>query len=307
MAFVEAVKRAIREADESGLACRLDGVSGLSGDKLIGTLQRITKLLEDTAVPSAYLEIGVYQGNTLVHVAAAAQRVQCFGIDNFSQFDRDGKNEGIVRARLAMHTTGNARLINEDFESALLSLGERLSGTPVGVYFVDGPHDYRSQYLCLDFARQHLSENAVVIVDDSNYEHVRRANRDWLHANPEFALVFQAYTPCHPDNMSPSQREDAKRGWWDGVNVIVRDPKRCLRREFPPVGTARDLYFNDHLVHPHGAAASVPLLLDFVREPPMRSMLRFAKWRLRQSGASGSLFPDRNTYSANLTSGAFVD
>lgn len=41
---------------------------------------------------------------------------------------------------MALHDV-SATLIDKDFEEALLNFDRK-----VGVYFVDGPHDYRSQF-----------------------------------------------------------------------------------------------------------------------------------------------------------------
>lgn len=273
MSYLDKVVEAIEAAESSGRVSTLDGVTGLSGDKLIGALQRCAAI--DPA--SAYVEVGVFQGLTLTSVAAAAPATTCAGIDNFSQFDPGGINKSIVQQRIANHAISNARLINADFEEALLTLKTHLPGQRVGTYFVDGPHDYRSQYVSLDFARHALAESCVVFVDDANYEHVRRANSDWLRANPEFALVFEAYTSKHPEAMEERERSAAMSGWWNGVNIMVRDPEFRLERRFPAVSQSRDLYLNEHVVHPSRYASLAPRLVGALDSPLPWAALRLMK------------------------------
>jgi len=233
--WIEAAREACTAAERDGmLSDRGRGVlSGFSGEKLIGTLQRLVGLTcNDTR---AYVEVGVFQGLTLLSVASAHPEVMCVGIDNYSQCDPEGKNEAVVHERVANLGLSNVALVNDDFERALVNAEGWLEGRSIGVCFIDGPHDYRAQLIGLLYVERFLSERCVMVVDDANYPHVRQATADFLNARPEFALLMQAYTPAHPSNMTPDQKASAVKGWWNGVNVIVRDPERRLERRFPPV------------------------------------------------------------------------
>lgn len=224
-------------------------LSGFSGTKLVSTLQSLTKLASEESSNNIYLEVGVFQGLTLTSVASYNPEVDCFGIDNFSQFDKDGNNQALVKDRFDKFTEGNANLINMDFEDALLNLKSHIGDRKVAVYFIDGPHDYRSQYLCLDYIKPHLSENAVILIDDSNYAHVRRANHDWLRANQDFTLIFEEYTRIHPQHMDKKEEAEVRNGWWDGVNIIIKDQSQKSPRELPKVEDDLQIYYDDHLVH----------------------------------------------------------
>lgn len=256
------VAEAIRESLEHGPVAHEGNeiLEGLSGGKLLGLLQRLPRLFESEE--AAYLEVGVFQGLTLLSVAGANPGFACAGIDNFAYFDADGKNRGIVLDRKSRLKLDNVQLIDSDYEDALESLPSHVGERPVGVYFVDGPHDYRSQLMCLALILPHLHPRAVIVVDDSNYAHVRQANRDFLRTNPEFRLVFQAYTERHPGRMSDDEKARARAGWWNGVNVMVRDPEGILPYQEPPTIRDRTLYENDHLVH---SARMAPLAPESVR------------------------------------------
>lgn len=239
---------AIKSADTEGILERPDAsvLDGFSGEKFIGALQRLTKLVGPR---DCYVEVGVFQGLTLLSTALANPTTNCFGIDNFAFFDIGNKNLGIVEDRAKRLNINNYTIINQDFEPALLSLMQHIDGNRVGVYLIDGPHDYRSQLMCLEMAKNAMSETGVIIVDDSNYNHVRQANRDFLVLNQDYKLVFESYTPCHPFNMSVDQLQAARQGWWDGINIIVRDPSDCLERIYPQTCIERTVFNNDNDIH----------------------------------------------------------
>ncbi len=234
-AWMETAREACASAQREGmLSDHGRGVlSGFSGERLIGMLQRIVGLTCDET--RAYVEVGVFQGLTLLSVASAHRDVACVGIDNYSQCDPEGKNEAVVHERVGKLGLKNVSLLNDDFERALVNAEGWLEGRTIGACFIDGPHDYRAQLIGLLYAERFLSERCVMVVDDANYPHVRQATADFLNARPEFALLMQAYTPAHPSNMTPEQKKNAVSGWWNGVNVIVRDPERVLERRLPPV------------------------------------------------------------------------
>lgn len=286
-------------------------LGGFSGEQLVTALCLLAGRL--SVADACYLEIGVFQGLTLLSVAAANPELPCFGIDDFSQFDRGGRNRGIVESRRAALGLSNAAVIDLDYEKALDGLPAHVGGRKVGVLFVDGPHDYRSQLLSIVLALPHLAPDAVIVVDDCNYAHVRQANRDFLVAFPEFRLLFEAYTPRHPMNMTPDEEARARRGWWNGVNVLVRDPERRLARHEPLTGDDRAVFVNDHVVHASRLAALVPEALDLVDAlvawPSPRGVARAgrAAIRLLRARLDGRLRRYRagNTGSERLPSSRF--
>lgn len=245
---------AILAAQAGGLAVRPpEGVlSGYSGEKFLGLLQRLAGL------GGAYLEIGVFQGLTLLTTAFANPKTPCYGIDNFGKYDPDGTNESTVRSRGKALALDNWHILNMDFEVALDRL-EELVKEPVGLYLIDGPHDYRSQLVCLGFAADKIKPGGVVIVDDANYRHVRQATADFLKMRPDYKLIFEAYTPKHPYNMSAAEEAEARAGWWDGIHVLIRDTENRIEGLIPP--TEKSMFINDHEIH---AAAFAPLSFEAV-------------------------------------------
>lgn len=247
MTNIESLISAIQDAESKGPLYKNELLTGFSGESLYGTLQRLARHLVDT--DQCYLEVGVFQGMTLLSVAGSLESGLAYGIDNFAFFDPDQKNQGIVRERMEKLGIDNAVLIDQDYEDALEKLDRYIGSKKVGLYFVDGPHDYRSQLMCLLYIRPFLAERCAIVVDDCNYQHVRQANCDFLRAFPEFKLLFDSYTPAHPANLAGLELEKARAGWWNGVNILVRDPADELAPSFPPTERDRTLFENDHLIH----------------------------------------------------------
>ena len=237
----------IKKADANPAKNDSSVLTGFSGGKILSLLKNFAAIIVNNEL--TYLEVGVYRGLTLLTVAASVSEYEVFGIDNFAFFDKEGKNLDIIKDRMNRLNLRNARIINEDFEDALENLDKFTPDMKTGLYFIDGPHDYRSQLMSLLLIKPWLSDDAVIIVDDCNYRHVRQANRDFLLTNNEYKLIFQAYTRAHPDNLKADERKEAEAGWWNGINVIGRDPDNYFAPFFPPVLKDKRLFTNDHHIH----------------------------------------------------------
>ena len=261
---------------------QLDFLTGYSGEKLLNLLRRSAGLCKADEI---YCEIGVFQGLSLISVAAENPEIPCVGIDNFAFFDADGTNKKTVLERAKRADTKNVDLIDLDYEDALEKMGEYLQGRKIGVFFVDGPHDYRSQLMCLLLAKPHLSDDAIIVIDDSNYNHVRQANRDFIVTHPEFRLIFEEYTYTHPNNMTSVERAEAEAGWWNGVNVLVKDRSEKIPYAEPPTVRDRTIFENEHLVHSMRYSDAVIEALQFANSlEPLNARLawqRFKKLRLK--------------------------
>lgn len=238
-------------------------LTGYSGEKVIGCLQRLTSLFSQEK-NICYLEVGVYQGLTLLSTALACPKVKCYGVDNFAQFDPKKENYGIVKERQNKLGINNIEIINKDYEDALEQLDKYIGERKIAVYFIDGPHDYRSQLMCLELALPYLHSNAVIIIDDCNYQHVRQANRDFLVTHPEYKLLFESYTKSHPNHMTDDENIQARKGWWNGINILVKDINNSLTPMFPPTERDRTNFENEHHIHPHFLAKLAPDTLNLV-------------------------------------------
>jgi len=239
--------RAVASAPEDGTVAGTDGVEGFSGARLLALLRTLAARIVDER--DAYVEIGVYRGLTLSNVASVANG-PCVGIDDFSLFNPSGDNRRRVEQMLAEQGLDNVDLLDSDAEVALEAFGQRFPGRRIGLLFVDGGHDHRSQLIALLLARQHLADGAAIVIDDTNYRHVRQATEDFLRTFPEFVLVAEASTPSHPANRDAAGEAEVRRGWWNGVQLLVHDPDRTITRTpLPPADQHRFRLSHDVFRH----------------------------------------------------------
>jgi len=304
--MIESITQAIKEAESNGALFKAETPRGFSGDKIIGALQRLCALFSDLE-DACYLEIGIFQGLTLLSVAKHCRDMLCIGIDNFTFIDPQHINFDVVKNEIARLELSNVMIINKDYEDAFENLKNELGNKKIAVYFIDGPHDYRSQLMCLELALPYLHENAAILIDDCNYRHIRQASRDFLVTHPDWKLIFEAYTPCHPDNMEPLQNEAARSGWWNGVNILVRDEAGELKPMYPPTERSRVLFENEHLIHSARIAEIMPDAVNFIQAifsfniyRMIRKFVRLILLFLKKRGAFRKRFSWLNTYSDHL-------
>jgi predicted O-methyltransferase YrrM len=313
MMDIDDITRCIADTISAGMLVEPPAglLSGYSGKRVVGLLQRLVQ--GAVKQQRCYLEVGVFQGLTLLSTAYACKEMACFGIDNFALFDPEGRNFDIVQSRRDALGARNARVINKDYEDALEALSESIGSSRIAVYFVDGPHDYRSQLMCLQLALPWLADDCVIVVDDCNYRHVRQANRDFLKTHPGFRLAFEAYTPCHPLNMDTAEAVKARDGWWNGINVLIRDAAGSCPVSYPETHRSRALYENEHIVHAaqYGFCApeAVEVVGAFMRRSPkrlLRALLALVRRVRRRRTEEVGRYAAANTYSENLPQTRFV-
>ena len=148
-----------------------------------------------------YLEIGSFHGASTVAAARARDDVHVVAIDDFSF----GTSLGILRENLERYGVADrVTIVEGDCFDAL-----RGPLPDVGVYLFDGPHTYMDQYLALELGITHLTNEALVIVDDTRWAHVARANADFIRSHKRLTLL------C--DLPSKGLRDEY---WWNGIQVF---------------------------------------------------------------------------------------
>lgn len=220
---------------------------GYSGKKIIGFLQSVGEILVKENA-GCYAEVGVFRGLTLTSMAVSNPELNCYGCDNFSQFNQEGGNKAKVEDAVANLGLTNAKLLDGDFEVMIPGFNNWVD-EKIGLYFFDGPHDYRSQLMGLMMAVPHLTEHAVIVIDDTNYGHVQLATADFLRHYPEFKVLMEVYTPTHPMFFrdKPDELKQFTDTWWNGIHVLVRDPEDKIMSDMPFVDeSARPYLMKQH-------------------------------------------------------------
>ena len=138
---------------------------------------------------------------------------RCIGIDNFSQFDTEGKNELISKKNFGkFNNPTNIEFYNQDYRIAIPDLFSKDPSLKINVCYYDGEHNYENQIEGLNIMLPHLAHKVIILVDDVNWGAVAKANKYFVKKNPDFKSIFKIRT-----------KGTRSRDWWNGFEVIARD------------------------------------------------------------------------------------
>ena len=172
----------------------------------------INTIVGKFAKNSAYLEVGIFQGCSLLSAALFNSSTRCIGIDNFSNFDPNHENQHILKENLKKFPNlKNIEYYDKNYQGAIGELFAKEPDLKISVYYYDGSHDYENQLNGLRIMLPHLAKRCIILVDDINCECVEKANRVFISQNHDFRSVFRIKT-----------YENATRTWWNGFEVISR-------------------------------------------------------------------------------------
>ncbi len=150
-----------------------------------------------------FVNVGVWNGFTLLSGMAGNADKTCVGVDNFSEFrgPRDA-----FRARFDRAQSANHRFHDMDYREYFSNVHE---GT-IGVYLYDGDHVYEEQRRGLEVAEPFFADGCLVIVDDTNWSAPRQATFDFVaDSKHDYELLLDA-TTSH--NVHPT--------YWNGLMVL---------------------------------------------------------------------------------------
>lgn len=148
---------------------------GTTSPRIAKIINFATSLMDDS---ECYLEVGVFTGFSLCS-AGYLNGKKCVGIDNFDMGSVGwGPDANVIREHCKgniQKMTVNARLIESDFRAVT----KEQIGSPVGVTFIDGRHEYKDVVENLEWVTPLLSDDAVLIFDDVGLEAVAWAIKSW--------------------------------------------------------------------------------------------------------------------------------
>lgn len=188
---------------------RENKVNGMSTENVRFLFNEIVK---QYAKNGLYMEIGTYQGCSLLSAALFNPSTRCIGIDNFSQFDEGCENQEILKANLSkFDNLQNIEFYKGDYEKVIKNIFNKEPNLKINVYFYDGHHSYKNQMDGLRVILPHLEKKCILIIDDYNTDRVERANHDFLKENLEFKAIIKIKT-----------NGNSSKNWWNGIEVIGR-------------------------------------------------------------------------------------
>lgn len=208
----------------------LEQVKGMTTANLMQLLNFAVECMESSEI---YCEVGCFQGSTLIGALLNHPEKMAYAVDNFSEFDPSGENLDKLTQNLARFGLEEQIFFcNQDFENFFFSLRELNIEDKIGVYLYDGAHDYRSQILGLLLVRPFLAEQALIIVDDSNWSAVQQANWDFIAAHPQCQMLLDLPT-----------LKDGHFTFWNGIQVLSWDNKRNYNYDSSEINKQRNKTF----------------------------------------------------------------
>jgi hypothetical protein len=178
----------------------LDEVGGLAKPNNLALAATAASCLEPG---ESYVEVGSFKGASLI-AASRAWDGDVVAIDDFSM--QEGSRE---RLEANLERFGGHATILEGDAFELLPSGA-LDGRRVGVYYYDAAHDYELQLEALRLIEPYLSDRALLIVDDSDWEQVDRAIADYLAEQPNAWELVRI-----------GGKDSGRPEWWEGVSILA--------------------------------------------------------------------------------------
>ena len=155
----------------------------------------------------AFVNVGVWHGFTLLSGMASNGRKRCIGIDDFSQY-------GSPLAAFGRRFRAFRKPNHEFYEMDCVKYFSAVHAGEIGLFFYDGRHSYENQLRALRSTEPFFSEDCIIIIDDTNYEEVRKGVRDFISSSPcRYQILFDITTSC---NYHPT--------FWNGIMILQRIP-----------------------------------------------------------------------------------
>lgn len=185
---------------------QFDNTPGMSGKLLMELLNRCARHIDKD---KCYLEIGVYAGKTLNAASLGNNNIQFYGIDNFSEnFGYASLEERRTCVLNLTNSRCNVHFIECDCWK-FLEKNDGIDDKKVEIYFYDGPHSYEDQYNGIIKVFNMLADHALILIDDTNDERVKRATLKAIEDCPKNLKLYREFnTPIGPD------------GFWNGLIAI---------------------------------------------------------------------------------------
>ncbi|MGA1282606.1 MAG: class I SAM-dependent methyltransferase [Prochlorothrix sp.] len=158
-----------------------------------------------------YCEIGTYLGSTLIGALWQHPQVMAYAVDNFAEYNPDGSNYSQLVANLERFgLEEQVYFFDQDVEEFFADLRQLEDPPKIGVYFYDGAHDYRSTLMGLLLVTPFLADEALIILDDANWQSVQQAIWDFIASHPQCRSVLELSTPIarYPT-------------FWNGIHVLA--------------------------------------------------------------------------------------
>jgi Methyltransferase domain len=185
--------------------CIAPDVDGYTSAKVRMLLHR---LLDHLPADETYLEIGCWQGATLVSALLDHPDARAVACDNWSEFKHvDAKR--VFFENLAKYDSRLPKI--KVFEQDCFTLGPRELPGSIGVYFYDGNHSFESQRRAITQFIPFLAKKSIVIIDDWNHGPAKDGSqKGWEEVKPSKLEFYEL----------PANFNGDTENYWNGIGAF---------------------------------------------------------------------------------------
>lgn len=184
-------------------AAVLEAVPGLARANNLALVNAAVSCLEPG---ESYVEVGSFRGTSLISALLGNDDADAIAIDDFSL--RDGSRAQLEANLARFGLAGRPEIVEGD--AFALMRGDALAGRRIGVYYYDAGHSYEQQLDGLRLVEPYLSERALLLVDDSDWDRVAHAIADHLAEQPKARELLRI-----------DGKDRGQPWWWEGVTVLA--------------------------------------------------------------------------------------
>ncbi|GEM_PF-236271 len=141
-----------------------------------------------------YCEIGCDQGVNLIGALLNNSEQIAYAVDNLDDDNFNQLTENLTK----FNVDEQVFFCQQDFEEFFADLNDLQPDLKIGIYFYNGKSDYRSVLLGLLLVQPFLSDQALIIVNNSNYTMVQQGNYDFLNSYEECNILIDLPSPPAP-------------------------------------------------------------------------------------------------------------
>ena len=151
----------------------------------------------------SFVNVGVWNGFTLLSGMTNNPEKICIGVDDFSQF---GGPRKAFLGRFNKHKSPAHYFYDMDYREYFLKFHRGM----IGAYLYDGDHSYENQFEGLRVAEPFFSDGCLVFVDDTNWSGPKSATLDFISQSANDYTILLDKGTCH--NRHPT--------FWNGIMVL---------------------------------------------------------------------------------------
>lgn len=182
--------------------CTIPRMSTIAIGALINFI--VSQMKDDTA----FVNVGVWHGFTLLAGMVNNPQKTCIGVDNFSEY---GGPQNEFLDRFATYKSDHHHFFNMGYENYFQSFHKN---TPIGFYLYDGDHSQTEQRRGLEIAEPYFADDCIIMVDDINWYAPLAGSLEFMaNSVHKYKILVQQHTlhNCHPT-------------YWNGFLLVQKVP-----------------------------------------------------------------------------------